>query len=62
MNLFGKKQEIIEPYTVEQCFSCNNLKKRKFAQGDFVFKAVGQCASCNAGQVLISRIYGEVLK
>ncbi len=57
-----KKQEIINPYTVEQCTSCNTSKKRKFADGDYVFRVVAKCTSCNNGQVIISKIYGEVVK
>lgn len=62
MILFGKKQEVIEPYTVEQCSSCSATKKRKFAKDDYVFKETSKCASCNSGQMMIARIYGEVLK
>ncbi len=59
---FRKKQEVIDPYTVEQCGSCNTSKKRKFAKGDYLFKIIGKCSSCNTGQVIISKIYGESLK
>ncbi|MDE1765004.1 MAG: hypothetical protein KGI27_01895 [Thaumarchaeota archaeon] len=57
-----KKQEILDPYTVEQCTSCNASKKRKFAEGDYVFKAIGNCTSCNNGQVTVLKIYGETIK
>ncbi|MDE1830674.1 MAG: hypothetical protein KGI25_10175 [Thaumarchaeota archaeon] len=59
---FRKKQEVIEPYSVEQCNSCNATKKRKFAKDDYVFKETGKCTSCNNGQMMIAKIYGEVLK
>ncbi len=62
MIFFRKKQEIIDPYTVEQCNSCNTSKKRKFAEGDYIFKETGKCSSCNNGQMLISKIFGEVVK
>ncbi|MDE1862834.1 MAG: hypothetical protein KGI33_07970 [Thaumarchaeota archaeon] len=57
-----KKQELIDPYTVEQCTSCNTLKKRKFVVGDYVFKVAGKCASCANGQMVIAKIYGEAVK
>jgi hypothetical protein len=57
-----KKQEIIDPYTVEKCVSCNTTKKRKFADGDYVFKIIGKCASCNNGQIMICKIYGESIR
>lgn len=62
MIFFKKKQEIIDPYTVEQCASCNVTKKRKFVEGDYVFKIIGNCSSCNNGQISISKIFGEVVK
>lgn len=57
-----KKQEVIDPYTVEQCKACGTTKKRRFAKDDYVFKETGKCASCNAGQMMITKIYGESLK
>ncbi len=57
-----KKEETIDPYAVEQCNSCNATKKRKFIQGDYIFKEIGKCSSCNNGQITISKIYGESVK
>jgi hypothetical protein len=57
-----KKQEIIDPYTVEKCTSCNVAKKRKFVEGDYIFKTTGKCSSCSNGQMSISKIFGEVIK
>ncbi|MDE1764496.1 MAG: hypothetical protein KGH88_09710 [Thaumarchaeota archaeon] len=57
-----KKQEIIDPYAIEQCDSCNIAKKRKFVEGDYVFKIIGKCSSCDNGQISISKIFGEVIK
>jgi hypothetical protein len=57
--IFSKKKEIITPYTMEQCSSCKATSKRKFANGDYVFKNTNKCNSCN-GQMLITRIFGEV--
>ena len=57
--IFSKKKEIIIPYSVEQCNSCKAISKRKFREGDYVFKNTDTCSSCN-GQLLITRIFGEV--
>jgi len=57
--IFRKKDEIIVPYTVEQCSSCNAISKRKFKEGDFVFKNTNACSSCK-GQMSIAKIFGEV--
>jgi hypothetical protein len=57
-----KKKEIINPHTVEKCNSCNANVKRKFMEGDFVFKTLNKCTSCNTGQMMISKIFGEVVK
>ncbi len=62
MTFFRKKEEIINPYTVEKCNSCNVTSKRKFLEGDYVFKTMNKCAACNGGQILIEKIFGEVVK
>lgn len=62
MRLFKKKEEILDPYTVEQCNSCNNTSKRVFKEGDYVFKIADKCTSCGSGQMVISKIFGEVSK
>lgn len=62
MRLFKKKEEVIDPYTVEKCDSCNRISKRKFQEGDHVFKMLGKCASCGSGQILIDKIFGETVK
>ncbi len=56
--IFSKKEEIVTPYTVEQCNSCKAISKRKFIRGDYVFKNTESCKSCN-GQTLIIKIFGE---
>ncbi len=55
-----KKEELLEPYSTEQCGLCNTTKRRNFIQGDFVFKLTGKCTSCNQGQMMITKIYGVV--
>ncbi|MGB9123932.1 MAG: hypothetical protein WA833_01340 [Nitrosotalea sp.] len=60
--IFKKKEEILDPCTIEQCSSCNKTVKRKFKEGDYVFKALDKCTSCGNGQIMISKIFGEVIK
>jgi len=57
--IFSKKKEIITPYSVEQCNLCKAISKRKFKEGDYVFKNTDTCSSCK-GQLLITKIFGEV--
>jgi hypothetical protein len=57
-----KKKEIIDPYTLENCNSCKAISKRKFTEGDYVFKTTNKCNSCNNGQMMIAKIFGEVVK
>lgn len=61
-NPFKKKDEVLDPYTIEQCNSCNKISKRKFKEGDYIFKTMEKCASCGNGQIMISKIFGESLK
>ncbi len=62
MRLFKKKDEVLDPYTVEKCTSCNKVSKRKFVESDYVFKATGKCTACGTGQIIIDKIFGEVVK
>jgi len=57
--MFSKKKEIITPYSLEQCTSCKAISKRKFKDGDYIFKNTDSCFSCK-GQLLITKIFGEV--
>lgn len=57
--MFSKKKEIITPYSLEQCTSCKAISKRKFKDGDYIFKNTDNCSSCK-GQLLITKIFGEV--
>jgi len=54
------KNEIMESYTLERCGSCEKELKRKFSKGDFVFKIVSKCPSCQ-GQVTITKIFADTL-
>jgi len=54
------KNEIMESYTLERCGSCEKELKRKFSKGDFVFKIMSKCSSCQ-GQVVITKIFADTL-
>jgi hypothetical protein len=58
--MFSKKDEQRTPYTVERCEFCNKEVKRKFKEGDYVFKKTLSCKSCK-GQLRIEKIYGEIV-
>ena len=60
--IFKKKNEVLDPYSIEQCTSCSKTVKRKFKEGDHVFKTIEKCTSCGNGQVIISKIFGEITK
>ena len=62
MRFFKKKEEILDPYAIEQCNSCSRISKRPFQEGDYVFKIMGKCTSCDNGQMMIGKIFGEVFK
>jgi hypothetical protein len=59
--IFSKKKETILPYSVEECGSCKAISKRKFRDGDYVFKNTNECSSCK-GQMSVVKIFGEVFK
>jgi len=59
--IFSKKKEMVTPYSVEECGSCKAISKRKFKEGDYIFKNTDQCSSCK-GQLSIVKIFGEVFK
>ena len=54
------KNEIVNAYTLQQCNSCKEQSKRKFSEGDYVFKEISNCSSCD-GQIVITKIFGESL-
>ena len=61
-NPFKKKEEVLDPYTVEQCNACNTISQRKFKEGDYIFKIMEKCTACGTGQMMISKIFGEPVK
>ena len=54
------KNEIVTAYTIQQCHSCKEQSKRKFSDGDYVFKEISMCSSCD-GQIMVAKIFGESL-
>ena len=58
--MMSNKNEIVTAYTLQQCSSCKEESKRKFSDGDYVFKEILKCSSCD-GQVIITRIFSESL-
>lgn len=57
--IFSKKK-ITLAYTVEKCPKCRTIKKRRFSEGDVLFKS-SDCSSCD-DKMLIEKIYGETLE
>ena len=55
------KIELVKPYTIQQCMSCSKMHKRLFQSGDYIFKSISKCDACNTGQIIILRIYGQVI-
>ncbi len=62
MRLFKKKEEVLDPYTIERCNICNKTTKRKFKEGDYIFKVTEKCTACGNGQIMVDKIFGEVVK
>ena len=58
--MMSKKIEIVTAYTLQQCSSCKEQSKRKFSDGDYVFKEISNCSSCD-GQIIVTKIFGESL-
>ena len=59
--IFSKKKETVIPYCIEECGSCKAISKRKFKEGDYIFKNTDQCSSCK-GQLSVVKIFGEIFK
>lgn len=62
MRLFKKKEEVLVPFTVEQCTACGKSSRRQFREGDHVFKVTEKCASCGSGQMMVAKVFGEAVK
>ena len=63
MLLFGSKKKEVKPeiFTEETCQSCDEKSRRRFEEGDYVYKNSGtaNCKKCSSSNVMISAIYGE---
>jgi hypothetical protein len=57
----NKKDKVRDPFTIEECQSCKKESKRRFKEGDYLFKDSSGCNSCN-GKMMIVKIFGEVIK
>ena len=56
-----KQTDIV--YSIIKCSKCDHNDKRKFEDGDFVYKIIGECnkSSCE-GKQSINMIYAEKLE
>ena len=54
------KNEIVTAYTIQQCNSCKEQSKQEFSDGDYVFKEISKCSSCD-GHIIVAKIFGESL-
>lgn len=54
----AKKKKILDMMTTTECGKCGFKSLRKFAKGDYVFKSLENCESCNE-PMLITSIYAE---
>jgi hypothetical protein len=58
--LFGKKKEIMpEIYSKDTCQSCNEITKRHYEEGDYVYGSGLQCKKCKSYTTVVTAIYGE---
>ena len=60
MLFFGKKKEIKpEIFTEVTCHACGEKSRRKFEDGDYVYKSASACKNCSSSNTIISAVYGE---
>jgi ribosomal protein L37AE/L43A len=58
--LFSKKKEIKpEIYSEDTCQSCGQKARRRFEEGDYVYRSGVQCKKCSSSNTLVTAIYGE---
>jgi hypothetical protein len=58
--LFGKKKEVTpEIYSEDTCQSCGEKTRRRFEEGDYVYKTGAQCKNCLSSDTLVTAVYGE---
>ena len=58
--MFSKEKPVVA-FTEEKCKSCGFEKKRKYKDGDYLFKEISNCESCK-GMMQIQKIYGELIE
>ena len=58
--MMSNKIEIVTAYSLQQCNSCKEQSKQKFSDGDYVFKEISKCSSCD-GQIIVTKNFGESL-
>lgn len=60
MILFGKKKEVTpEIYSEDTCQSCGEKTRRRFEEGDYVYKTGPQCKKCLSSDTFVTAVYGE---
>lgn len=58
--LFRKKKEVKpEIYSEDTCQSCGEKTRRRFEEGDYVYKPGAQCKKCSSSDTLVTAVYGE---
>jgi hypothetical protein len=58
--LFGKKKEVTpEIYSEGACQSCGEKTRRRFEEGDYIYKTGAQCKKCLSSDTLVIAVYGE---
>ena len=57
----GAKRMKYVVFSIFQCTNCSEKTKKKFQQGDFVYKEAGSCKNCKK-KTRITMIYSEPLK
>ena len=58
--IFSKEKITLE-FTLEKCDECKKEIKRKFTEGDFLFKKLSKCHSCD-GTMIIDKIFSETIE
>ncbi|HZC49977.1 MAG TPA: hypothetical protein VE244_13065 [Nitrososphaeraceae archaeon] len=58
--MWFKKKKQVSPivYTEEICQRCDEKKKRKFEDGDYIYKFGSNCKKCSEVTMIIA-VYGE---
>ncbi|MDX1596295.1 MAG: hypothetical protein R3327_05080 [Nitrosopumilaceae archaeon] len=58
--IFSKEKITLE-FTIEKCDKCDKEVKRKFVDGDSLFKKLSKCSSCE-GVMIIDKIFSETIE